>query len=305
MRVLITGASSFLGGHLLREAGASGHEIVTAGRSAVPASVSHHRLDLSEDGPARIAELITVVAPDAVVNCAGATTGTPDVLAAANVTAVYALVTAMILVRTPARLVQIGSAAEYGPAEPGVPVTESAPPRPASVYGATKLAGTRLAELARTAGLDAVVLRVFNVVGAGAPEDGLPGRAAMLLRQAMARGTDVRLGPLDAVRDFVDARDVADAVLAAMTAPELPHSIINVGSGRGVAARVLVEELLAVSGYQATVHEDAAGSSRSAALPWMQADISRARRDLGWLPSRDLKASVSDLWEASCGADGG
>ena len=59
MRVLIIGASSFLGGHLLREASASGHEVVTAGRSAVPASPSHHRLDLSADDQARIAEVIT------------------------------------------------------------------------------------------------------------------------------------------------------------------------------------------------------------------------------------------------------
>jgi nucleoside-diphosphate-sugar epimerase len=150
-----------------------------------------------------------------------------------------------------------------------------------------------------------VVLRVFNVVGAGAPEDGLPGRAVMQLREAMARGTDLRLGPLDAVRDFVDARDVADAVLAAATAPELPHAIINVGSGRGVAARTLVRELLAISGYEAAVHEDAPGSARSAALSWMQADITRARQDLRWQPSRDLKASVSDLWEASISATGG
>jgi nucleoside-diphosphate-sugar epimerase len=141
MRVLIIGASSFLGGHLLSEAIASGHQVVTAGRSKVTASPSHHRLDLSADGPSRIAEVIGPIAADVVVNCAGATAGSPDVLAAANITAVYALVTAMIQSRTPARLVQIGSAAEYGRAEEGVPVTESAPPQPASVYGATKLAG--------------------------------------------------------------------------------------------------------------------------------------------------------------------
>jgi NDP-hexose 4-ketoreductase len=305
MRVLITGASSFLGGHVLREAAASGHGVVTAGRSAVPASPSHHRLDLSADGAPRIAELIGSIAPDAVINCAGATAGSPDVLAAANITAVYALVTAMIQARSPARLVQIGSAAEYGRTEEGVPVDESVPPRPASVYGATKLAGTRLVQLARTAGLDAVVLRVFNVVGAGAPEDGLPGRAAAQLRRAIADGTDVRLGPLDGVRDYVDVRDVADAALAAVTAPALPNSIVNIGSGHGVASRRLVEELLAISGYQAAVHEDAPGSARSAGLPWMQADITRARRDLRWQPCRDLKASVSDLWEACCGAANG
>jgi nucleoside-diphosphate-sugar epimerase len=304
MRVLIIGAGSFLGRHLLREASAAGHDVVTAGRSAVPASASHHRLDLSADGPSRIAELIGSIAPGAVVNCAGATAGTPDTLASANITAIHVLVTAMAQARSAPRLVQIGSAAEYGRTEEGVPVAESAAACPVSVYGITKLAGTSLVELARTAGLDSVVLRVFNVVGAGAPVDGLPGRAAMLLRRAAADGTDIRLGPLDAVRDFVDARDAADAVLAAATAPVLPHSIINVGSGRAVASRTLVNELIAISGCEPVVHEDTAGSPRSAALPWMQADITRARQDLGWQPSRDLKASVSDLWEAACGATG-
>ena len=200
----------------------------------------------------------------------------------------------MIRSRSAARLVHIGSAAEYGRSETGVPVTESAPPQPASVYGVTKLAGTRLVELARAAGLDAVVLRVFNVVGAGAPEDGLPGRAAMQLRQAMASGADVRLGPLDAVRDFVDARDVADAVLAAATAPALPHSVINVGSGQATGLPHPGQE--ADRGQRVRrlpCTRTRQGSARSADLPWMQADIGRARQDLGWQPSRDLKASVS------------
>src|ERR1700744_1961680 len=127
-----------------------------------------------------------------------------------------------------------------------------------------------------TAGLAAVVLRVFNVVGAGAPEDTLPGTAAAQLRH----GGGLKLGPLDAVRDFVDARDVADAVLAAATAPALPHGLVNIGSGAGVQARVLVRQLLSVAGTTVDVHEDAPGSARSAGQPGQRADISRARADL-------------------------
>jgi nucleoside-diphosphate-sugar epimerase len=301
MRLLIIGASGFLGGHVRRQAIAAGLPVATAGRSVRPGSPSHHRLDLSRDDPAAIAAVIASVSPDAIVNCAGATAGDPDVLAAANITAIYALVTAMLQARTPARLVHLGSAAEYGHTEPGVPVAESAPLRPAGPYGLTKLAGTRLVELARTAGLDALVLRVFNAVGAGAPENGLAGRAARLLRQAQASGTGVQLGSLDPVRDFIDARDVADAVLATVAAPRLPHPVLNIGSGIGLPARALVKELLAVSGCSAAVHEDAPGSARSGSLPGQQADITRARRDLGWQPIRDLTAAVSDLWEASRG----
>jgi NDP-hexose 4-ketoreductase len=299
MRLLILGASSFIGGHVRRQATAAGVAVVTAGRAWLPDSPEHHRVDLSADGPDRIAEMIDAVAPDAIVNCAGATAGSPDALAAINVTGTYALVRAMLLAQTQARLVHFGSAAEYGGAEPGAPLGESAPLRPSAAYGVTKLAGTRLVELGRAAGLDAVVLRVFNPVGAGAPESGLPGRAAAQVRRALATGDDVRLGPLDAVRDFVDARDVADAVLAAAGAPALPHAVVNIGSGTAVSARTLVKELITVTGYAGPVHEDAAGSARSGDLDWQQADIGLARQDLGWQPRRDLAASLDDLWEAT------
>jgi NDP-hexose 4-ketoreductase len=301
MRLLILGASGFLGGHVWRRATLAGADVVTAGRAALPESSAHHRLDLAAGDPEPVAEIIASVAPDAVANCAGATSGPPDALAAANITGPATLVRAMQLAGTRARLVHLGSAAEYGGAEPPDPLGESAPPRPGAMYGVTKLAGTRLVELGRAAGLDAVVLRVFNPVGAGAPDGSLPGRVAAQLRRVLASGDDVRLGPLDAVRDFVDARDVAAAVLAAAAASALPHAVINIGSGTGVPARSLVKELVAVAGYDGPVHEDSAGSARSGDLDWQQSDISRARADLFWRPEHDLASSVADLWEGTGG----
>jgi nucleoside-diphosphate-sugar epimerase len=311
MRILIIGASSFLGGHLLRAASAAGHTVLTSGRSGDWSL----RLDLVADPAERVASLIAAAAPDVVVNCAGATSGGADVLAAANITGVHTLVTALLAgVQAGAgdqagdgaqagggarpRLVHIASAAEYGPSADGRPVTEETVPRPVGLYGATKLGGTRLVELARTAGLDAVALRVFNVVGAGSPEDTLPGAVAAQLRQ-LPPGGSLKLGPLEAVRDFVDARDVADAVLASAAAPTLPHAIVNVGSGVGVQAKVLVEQLLEVTGLAVTVHEDAPGSARSAGLGGQQADISRAALDFGWRPRRDLADSALDLWKGA------
>ncbi len=298
MRLLIIGAGGFLGGHIRRLAIQAGLDVVTAGRSALPGSPRHRLADLAADGPAAIATMLAEVAPDAVVNCAGAIAGPPAALVAANIDGTYALVTAMLR-STPARLVHLGSAAEYGGTEPGVPVTEQAVARPSRMYGVTKLAGTRLVGTAAAAGLDAVVLRVFNPVGPGAPAASLPGRVAAELRRALAYGTDVRLGPLDLVRDYVDARDVADAVLAAVTAGPLPHPVLNVGSGRAVPVRAMVSGLVAASGCPATVHEDAPGQPRSPDIPWQQADISRARGDLGWQPRRDLAASLADLWAAT------
>jgi NDP-hexose 4-ketoreductase len=296
-RVLVIGASGFLGTHVRDRAGAAGMDVITAGRSQLPDSRSHVLLDLAAGEPAALARLLSGVAPDAVVNCAGATAGDVGTLAAVNVTGTAALVRALRMTGRPIRLVHLGSAAEYQPSEPGTTVAETAPSRPPSAYGATKLAATRLVELGRAAGLDAVVLRVFNPVGPGAPDTILPGRVATELHRALSTGTEAVFGSLDAVRDFVDARDVADAALAAVTVPVLGAPVINVGSGVGAPARTLVQELVAISGYLGPVRETAHGSPHSAALSWQQADIRRAARELGWRPRHDLRTSLADLWE--------
>lgn len=288
MRVLVTGGTGFLGAHVVAAAERAGLSVVAAARSA------GRRVDLAGD-PRAVAALVADVAPDVVVNCAGATAGSTAALTAANLVGVDCLLGALRSSAPRARLVHFGSAAEYGRGEPGVPVGETVAPQPVGAYGVTKLAGTRLVELARDAGLDAVVLRVFNPVGPGAPAGSLPGRLVAALRL----GGEVRLGPLDAVRDFVDARDVADAALAAALAPALPHPVLNVGCGRGTPVRALVKELVALAGHAGVVREDAPGSPRSADVPWQQADIALARADLGWRPRRPLAVSLADLWAAT------
>lgn len=298
MRLLVIGATGFLGTHVWRRAEAAGMEVVTAARSPLPDSSWHVLADLAVEDPSRLANTLAEVSPDAVVNCAGAVSGSASTLASVNITGTYTLVRAMARAAPLARLIHLGSAAEYGRTEPGASVNERSPARPVGLYGVTKLAATQLVELARAAVPHAVVLRVFNPVGPGAPTVGLPGRLVAELRTALADGVGVRLGPLDAVRDFVDVRDVADAALAAATAPVLPHPVVNIGSGRGVPVRDLVNQLTMLSGYQGAVCEDLDGSARSADVPWQQADIRLARADLGWRPRRDLVVSLADLWEA-------
>jgi nucleoside-diphosphate-sugar epimerase len=327
-RVLVIGASGFLGGHVRDRAAAAGLDVVTAGRSALPGSPSHCRIDLADGDTGGLARTLSQQAPDVVINCAGATGGDVAALAAANVTGTAALVTALRQTGRAIRLVHLGSAAEYGPGQPGIPVDEATPARPASAYGATKLAGTRLVELGRATGLDAVVLRVFNPVGPGAPESILPGRVAGQLRRAAGGGT-VRLGALDAVRDFVDARDVADAAVAAALAPVLPAAVINIGSGTATPVADLVDALVEISGHEGPVTSEAGArgeqnsgeqardeqargeQNRGEQAPrdgprgpagrrsWQQADISRARRDLDWQPRRGLSTALADLWAES------
>ncbi|MCX4820820.1 NAD(P)-dependent oxidoreductase [Streptomyces sp. NBC_01142] len=289
MRILLLGSTGFLGGHTAEQLRAlPGVRLLVGGRSAA-ADVP---LDLTE-GPAVLTGALRAAAPEAVVNCAGLVAGSTVRLTDVNARGPAALCEALREAVPGVRLVHLGSAAEYGPTAPGEPVAESAATRPLGPYGATKLAGT---VAVTTSGLDAVVLRVFNPVGPGAPAAGLPGRLAAELRRAGDEGV-VRVGDLSATRDFVDVRDVAAAAVRAATAPGPLPPVLNIGSGRATGVRDLADGLVRAAGFRGRLEETGAGSARSTAVSWQCADIEAARAALGWHPERTLTDSLTDLWK--------
>jgi len=233
-----------------------------------------------------------------VVNCTGRLDGTASQLIQANTTVTASLIDAVALVDPAIRLVRLGSAGEYGRVRFGQAIAEDDPATPVSEYGLSHLMATRLIELAAAAGrADGVTLRVFNPIGPGVREGTLVGSALQRLRRARAEGADViAMGPLSAYRDFVDVRDLAAAVVAAALSPELSARVINVGSGRAVAAREAVGLLAEAAGFTGEMREEGAASARSAAVDWMLADITRAGELLGWRPTHDLGESMQAIW---------
>jgi NDP-hexose 4-ketoreductase len=251
-------------------------------------------MDLAAGSIDALRSCIAGARADAVVNATGATRGTDEELVTGNLTIVERLLTA--LSGTGLRLVQIGSSAEIGPSQPGLPIGEEIEARPATVYGQTKLAATRA--VCAASAVDAIVLRVFNPVGAGMGPTTLPGRAARELRRALAAGDDrIELGPLDDWRDFVDARDVAAAVIAAAAATP-GERLIHVGSGVATQARDLVQRLAGIARFDGRIDEVSAPSARSSAVPWQAADIRRAAALLGWRPAHSLDEALATLWAA-------
>jgi nucleoside-diphosphate-sugar epimerase len=267
--------------------------VVTVSRDGDRADVC---ADLSTVAPDRLAALIRSASPDAVVNCAGVTDGTPPEQVAGNVVAVAALVAAWERAAPAARLVHLGSAAEYGGGPAERPVGEDAPTRPVSSYGVTKLAGTALVRAAADRGRPATVLRVFNPLGPGTPTSLLPGRLVERLRLAAVTGERATSGPLDGHRDFVDARDVASAVLAAATASVPVPDVLNVAAGRAVALRDLAETAARLAGVAPPVESRPEASARSATVTWQQADVRRIGATLGWTPAIALEQSLVDMF---------
>lgn len=285
-RVLLFGGSGFLGGHV-RRALAGDAELICPSRA---------QCDLTR-GVEEIVTVLRASRPDAVVSCAGRIGGDAAELIEGNTLATAHLIEAVARAAPAARLVRIGSAAEYGPVPHGHAVTEEDPAAPTSEYGLSQLAATRLVELAAAAGrIDGVVLRVFNPVGPGLPPAMLLGRAAALLRDAGSDPRPITLGSSTVHRDFVDVRDVAAAVVAALRAPSLTERVFNVASGRAVTTREAVRLVAEAAGYRGELRDSDERAERSAAVDWMCGDVRRATRLLGWTPAYALEDSVKALW---------
>lgn len=235
------------------------------------------------------------------MNCSGAVRGTTAELTRGNVVAVHTLLSSLARSAPDARLVQLGTSAEYGGVPGRVPMNEDTPTQPTSPYGFTKLAASELVLSARADGADAVVLRVFNVSGPLSPTSTMLGRLVDELENAGPEPT-VTLDSLDGWRDYVDVRDVARAAcLAALTERPLP-GVANVGRGEAVETRAWVQQLVAVSGTgaQIVLKRDAHGGHKSsaAAVAWQCADITTAARSLDWAPIIELATSITDTWAA-------
>ncbi|MEV7771597.1 NAD-dependent epimerase/dehydratase family protein [Kitasatospora sp. NPDC086791] len=334
MRVLLLGADGFIGRRVTDRLLMDQELQVTVLGRRDSADI---RFDLTTGSPGALARFLDAVAPQVVINCAGATYGSSRTLIRSNTLAVATVCEAIRRSREPARLVHVGSAAEYGPVPGGVPVSEQAEPRPVGPYGVSKLAGT---ELVLASGLDAAVLRVFDVVGPGAPTASLFGRLAEGLRRALERDENqVRMPDLSGYRDFVDVRDVARAIQAA--AVSAATGVVNIGSGHAVRARDAAQLLVRASGFEGSIVEEnrqvllpaqAVGTGGDHHLPghhhlpgpylpghrseghrpegravpgepvpWRQADVRTARDRLGWRTQVPLEESLGDVWlETAC-----
>jgi nucleoside-diphosphate-sugar epimerase len=301
--VLLFGATGFLGTHVaaaLDQDPRVGAVIRVSRRRASPGTawISH---DLLMDGTGELAAVIRDTSPDAVVSCVGRLSGDTAQLVEANVLVTARLIDAVVREAPAARLVVLGSAAEYGQTPYGCRVDEDHPPGPIAPYGVTRLASTQLVLLAATGQqLDAVVLRVFNPVGPGVPPENLLGRAEAAIHAALEDGTDtVVLGPLDAYRDFVDVRDVATAITAAALADQVKERVLNVGSGQPVRCREAISLMAETAGFTGRIVETEPPPGRSGSVEWSAADTSRIERSLGWTPRYDLRASVAATWQDS------
>jgi nucleoside-diphosphate-sugar epimerase len=287
---LVTGGSGFLGRHLLDRLGREPVEVVAIGRQ--PTAGRFVRADLLDFEELR--RTLAELSPSLVFHLAGKT---PPAGAAAldrvNRVATSCLLEELTRLGRPVRIVVVGSAAELGPVPVDcLPVGEDYLCHPETDYGQSKLAATEAA-LAAKPPIETIVARVFNPIGPGTPPDQSLGRFTQLLLEGHGAAT-LDVGSLESRRDFIDARDVAEAMvaLAVRARPGLYH----VGTGESRSVREGLDRLIRLSGREVRVEVDA---TRPTGPADSRADIRRIRAETGWTPRISFERSVDDLWAAA------
>jgi UDP-glucose 4-epimerase len=330
VRLLVTGGAGYIGSAVGALLVAEGHDVTvlddlsTGHQDAVPAGATFVRGTLRDDAARLLAGGVDAVLHFAAKSLVGESMAQPSLYWESNLGGSLALLEAMRAAGTP-RIVFSSTAAVYGEPEQ-VPIEETAPTRPTSPYGGSKIAvDTALGEYARMHGMGAVSLRYFNVAGAyrqaiatgagtGAGAGGLwlgerhlpethliPN--VLAVAQAAARGEDRHLTLFGddyptpdgtCVRDYIHVADLARAHLLALGACQPgQHQVYNLGSESGSSNLEVLAECRAVTGIDIPAE---IGPRRPGDPAVLVASSARIQADLGWQPERDLGAMVADAW---------
>lgn len=307
MSILVTGATGFVGTHLIHTLQASGaKEIHGLGRSRTRiddtihsgVEATLHVCDLLDQD--RITDLLKEIQPAQIYHLAGyASPGRsfqePDAAWDGNLLATRRLYDAVAGWGGKPRILFVGSGLIYG--EHDLPLLgEETPLRPNSPYAASKAAAD-LASFQYTCapGLDIIRARPFNHIGPGqSTQFAIPNFASQLV--AIERGNRpprLETGNLGSYRDLTDVRDVIAAYLLLMEKGQTAEAY-NIASGRSQTMQEVVDRLIALSGVKVEIVQRA-DLVRPTDLQVPTVDISRMRERIGWQPDYSLDETLNTI----------
>lgn len=307
MRALITGINGFVGGYLAEQLLAEGSwEVLGTARQSAPrlpqlqGRVAYRGADLLQRDA--VEALLQETSPDVIFHLAGQA-NVPrsfeqpgDTLVSNTLPLIHLFQSALRQRRDPLFLV-VGSNEVYGKVRPeDLPVDEDTPLRPVNPYAVSKAAQDMLAlQYHLSHRLRTVRLRPFNHIGPRQTNQYVASAFAEQIARIEAglQPPLLRVGNLEAERDFTDVRDIVRAYAAAARHGQ-PGAVYNIGAGRAVRIRWLLDTLVGMSTRPIEIEPDPA-RMRPAETPMVVADIERFRAETGWSPLISLEQTLADI----------
>lgn len=290
-RWLVVGAAGFLGRAISAELSARKCDVLGAGRSAPSSSPlpgrSWRTLDVFDAENLR--DLVREWRPTVLINALGHSPATSGpALKDFYVQSTRLLLETIQTAKPDCRVVLLGSAAEYGNAlRPGGSL-ESDPARPLSEYGRAKCAQFECAESFSNHGLAITTARLFNPVG---PGQGRHLFAASLMERIRRGERSLRVHSANHVRDWIDVRDAARALVTLAGSPQ-PPSVLNICTGIGETVGRVATEIGRLAGVELELEP----GETTADVLWHSLGDPARMFQLGWRPQHGLSESLADQW---------
>ena len=301
-KILVTGATGFIGSNLTRVLIENGYEahIITRssklgwGMKEISKNIKVHVADLQNPDAEK---LIRKIKPNIVFHLAARGSLPEDSSASeifsANVGGTRNLIKALLPMELEL-FVNTGTSGEYGIQAKAM--DEEKLPMPINDYSISKLAQTMyVRKEAIVHSFPAVTLRLFSVYG---PFEESTRLMPTVVRVMVDKKKEISLSSPDFVRDFVYVGDVVEAFLASLKLKLRKGQIYNIGSGKqhaiGDVVRIAKEE----TGFSGKIlWNKIPKQSRQIEPKVWQADISKANIELGWKPKTSLEKGISETIE--------
>ena len=295
---LVTGGAGFIGSHLSEELVRRGHRVRVADNlsSGKRANLAHiHGPEILEGDVADLAFAKRAVDGCEYVLHQAAIPSVPRSVkdpVSSNRANVDGTLNVLIAARDAGvkRLVFAGSSSAYGDT-PTLPKHEEMPTQPLSPYALQKVVGEQYLQMfTRLYGLETVAIRYFNVFGPRQdPTSPYSGVISVFATALLENRSPQIFGNGEQTRDFTYVANVVDGVLRACDATAVSGEVINVATGGRVSLNELFRVMRGLIGatVEPTYAEGRAGDVRDS-----QADISKARRLLGYEPIVDFEEGL-------------
>ncbi len=288
MKVLITGANGRIGRNLVQRL-ANKHKLILLGQQPEASSAGHKYYQVDMTDKDQLSEIMTDERPEAIVHLAALLASTcasePTLAHKINVDSSENLAN-LAITNQVKMFVFASSSAVYNQTEL-LPTDEEHNIDPQSVYGKTKLlAEKKLMAVSKNGPTQFVTLRLFNIYGADF-DDTL---VYQLLHSTKDKPAPL-FGPDNFYRDYVHISDICAAFERSLSVNVGSYKVLNIGSGKVLNNRQLVEEL---EKNGASIYFEI--KKTPANISW--ADISRAEEAINWKPRAEIKGSIEEITNA-------
>lgn len=289
MKILVTGATGFVGANLTRRLVTEKYDTHILIRkssniwrlSDALNKLKIHYADVTDLG--NLKKVVGSINPQVVFHLASSglyagVSSPPAHQLKVNIIGTLNLIEALMDINYKC-LVITGSSAEYGPKK--TPMKEKDTTVPTTFYGVTKLTSTLYSQMAAKSYVKPIiVLRLFSPFG---PYDDKSRLIPYVIANALT-AKPIYLANSSSVRDFIFVEDVVDAYIATITkATKFRGEIINIGSGHQSTVQQVVSTIFNMTNSKSKIYWGRQ-KSRPQESPMWQADITLAKSKLGWQP---------------------